>query len=35
MIGVVVFPGTNCEFDVVEAVRSVGGEATTLWHGDR
>lgn len=33
-IGVVVFPGTNCEFDVVEAVGEVGGEATLLWHGD-
>lgn len=34
-VGVVVFPGTNCEFDVAEAVRSLGGDATTLWHGDR
>lgn len=34
-VGVVVFPGTNCELDVIEAVRSLGGDATTLWHGDR
>ena len=35
LVGVVVFPGTNCEFDVIEAVRSLGGDATPLWHGDR
>ena len=34
-VGVVVFPGTNCEFDVIEAVNALGGHATTLWHGDR
>jgi phosphoribosylformylglycinamidine synthase I len=33
-VGVVIFPGTNCEFDVVEAIGEVGGEATLLWHGD-
>jgi phosphoribosylformylglycinamidine synthase len=33
-IGVVVFPGTNCEADVVEAVRHLGGEAELVWHGD-
>lgn len=33
-VGVVLFPGTNCELDVVEAVRSLGGEAELLWHGD-
>jgi len=33
-IGVVLFPGTNCEHDAVEAVRSLGGEAEILWHGD-
>ena len=26
-VGVVLFPGTNCEHDVVEAVESLGGEA--------
>jgi len=33
-IGVVQFPGTNCEADVVEAVRSLGGDAEIVWHGD-
>jgi phosphoribosylformylglycinamidine synthase I len=31
-VGVVVFPGSNCEFDVVEAVRGLGGETELLWH---
>ena len=33
-VGVVVFPGSNCEFDAVEAVRVAGGDADLLWHGD-
>jgi len=33
-IGVVVFPGTNCEHDVVHAVEAVGAEGVLLWHGD-
>jgi phosphoribosylformylglycinamidine synthase I len=33
-VGVVVFPGSNCELDAVEAVRSLGGEGELLWHGD-
>jgi phosphoribosylformylglycinamidine synthase len=33
-VGVVLFPGSNCEFDVMEAVRSLGGEAEILWHGE-
>jgi phosphoribosylformylglycinamidine synthase I len=33
-IGVVLFPGSNCEQDVIEAVAHLGGEATLLWHGD-
>jgi phosphoribosylformylglycinamidine synthase subunit PurQ / glutaminase len=33
-VGVVLFPGTNCEADVVEAVRFVGGAAEIVWHGD-
>ena len=33
-IGVVLFPGSNCEHDVVEAVRLLGGDAEILWHGD-
>jgi phosphoribosylformylglycinamidine synthase len=34
-VGVVLFPGTNCEADVVDAVRFVGGAAEIVWHGDR
>jgi phosphoribosylformylglycinamidine synthase len=34
VVGVVVFPGSNCELDVVEAVGSLGGEGRLLWHGD-
>ena len=33
-IGVVVFPGTNCEHDVVQAVERLGGHGELLWHGD-
>jgi phosphoribosylformylglycinamidine synthase subunit PurQ / glutaminase len=33
-IGVVVFPGTNCEYDVVQAVGRIGGQGELLWHGD-
>jgi phosphoribosylformylglycinamidine synthase subunit PurQ / glutaminase len=33
-IGVVVFPGTNCEHDVVQAVDAAGGSGVLLWHGD-
>jgi phosphoribosylformylglycinamidine synthase I len=37
-IGVVVFPGTNCEHDVVRAVGLVGAgtgvAAELVWHGD-
>jgi phosphoribosylformylglycinamidine synthase I len=32
-VGVVVFPGSNCEHDVVEAVDDLGGSGTVLWHG--
>jgi phosphoribosylformylglycinamidine synthase len=31
-VGVVVFPGSNCEQDVVHAVRLLGGEAEYVWH---
>jgi phosphoribosylformylglycinamidine synthase len=34
-VGVVVFPGTNCELDVSWAVEELGAEAELLWHGDR
>jgi phosphoribosylformylglycinamidine synthase subunit PurQ / glutaminase len=33
-VGVVLFPGSNCELDAMEAVRDLGAEATELWHGD-
>jgi phosphoribosylformylglycinamidine synthase len=33
-VGIVVFPGSNCEFDVAEAVAGLGGEPRLLWHGD-
>lgn len=31
---VVVFPGVNCEHDVVHALHSLGGEADLVWHRD-
>ena len=31
-VGVVVFPGSNCEQDVVEAVDTIGGSGELLWH---
>jgi phosphoribosylformylglycinamidine synthase I len=34
LIGVVVFPGSNCERDAMEAVRNLGAETTELWHAD-
>jgi phosphoribosylformylglycinamidine synthase I len=34
-IGVVLFPGSNCEHDAVEAIEALGGKADTVWHGDR
>ena len=34
VVGVVVFPGSNCELDVVEAVEVLGGEGRLLWHAD-
>jgi phosphoribosylformylglycinamidine synthase len=39
-VGVVLFPGTNCELDVQWAIENIGGgeqfggEAVLLWHGD-
>ena len=33
-VGVPVFPGSNCELDVVEAVDRLGGVGELLWHGD-
>jgi phosphoribosylformylglycinamidine synthase I len=34
-VGVVLFPGTNCEHDAVTAVERLGGRARLVWHGDR
>jgi phosphoribosylformylglycinamidine synthase I len=33
-VGVVVFPGSNCEHDVVRAVEWLGGRAELVWHGE-
>jgi phosphoribosylformylglycinamidine synthase subunit PurQ / glutaminase len=33
-VGVVTFPGSNCELDVIEAVGDLGGKGELLWHGD-
>jgi phosphoribosylformylglycinamidine synthase len=35
VVGVVLFPGSTCEVDTMEAVRSLGAQARSLWHGDR
>jgi phosphoribosylformylglycinamidine synthase len=32
--GVVIFPGSNCEQDVIHAARYLGYEAEYIWHGD-
>ena len=34
-VGIVLFPGTNCELDVEWVVEQLGGDAETLWHRDR
>ncbi|MDQ3877063.1 MAG: phosphoribosylformylglycinamidine synthase subunit PurQ [Actinomycetota bacterium] len=33
-VGVIVFPGSNCEQDVVTALASFDIEAQIVWHGD-
>jgi phosphoribosylformylglycinamidine synthase len=33
-VGVVVFPGSNCEHDVVEALAGLGAAADLVWHAD-
>jgi len=33
-IGVVQFPGTNCELDVIWALEELGAQAELCWHGD-
>jgi phosphoribosylformylglycinamidine synthase subunit PurQ / glutaminase len=31
-VGVVVFPGSNCEYDAASAVDALGGSAEFVWH---
>ena len=33
-VGIVIFPGSNCEHDVAEAAAAAGMEARMLWHAD-
>ncbi len=33
-VGVVVFPGSNCEHDVVAALSALGGRAELVWHAE-
>jgi phosphoribosylformylglycinamidine synthase len=33
-VGIVLFPGTNCELDVAWAVEELGARAEMLWHAD-
>jgi len=33
-IGVVVFPGSNCEYDAASAVTQLGATAEFVWHGE-
>ncbi|NTW28131.1 MAG: phosphoribosylformylglycinamidine synthase subunit PurQ [Coriobacteriia bacterium] len=32
--GVVIFPGSNCEQDVIRATKYLGFDAEYIWHGD-
>lgn len=34
-VGVVVFPGSNCEQDVAVASRNLGAEPVMVWHADK
>ncbi len=34
-VGVVLFPGSNCEQDVIEAFGSLGAHTRLVWHGER
>ena len=34
-VGVVLFPGTNCEHDAVRALARLGADAELVWHGER
>ncbi|MGC8481204.1 MAG: phosphoribosylformylglycinamidine synthase subunit PurQ, partial [Acidimicrobiales bacterium] len=31
-VAVVAFPGSNCEYDVVSALGSLGQQAEVVWH---
>ncbi len=33
-VGVVIFPGTNCEHDAILGVERLGASAELVWHGD-
>ena len=33
-VGVVVFPGTNCEYDAATALAGIGAEVRYVWHHD-
>ena len=33
-IGVVQFPGSNCELDVIESIEALGATGEILWHDD-
>jgi phosphoribosylformylglycinamidine synthase len=33
-VGVLLFPGSNCEQDVMEAFRGLGADTSLIWHGD-
>ena len=32
-VGIVLFPGSNCEHDAAEAVEAAGGKPDIVWHG--
>lgn len=33
-VGVVVFPGSNCDIDAQKAFRDLGADVETIWHAD-
>lgn len=33
-VGVIVFPGSNCEFDAMQAVHELGAKADLVWHAE-
>ncbi len=33
-VGVVVFPGTNCDRDTIAAIQGCGAQAEAIWHAD-